>query len=458
MARGMASRSWRVLALCACMAAGLVLALIRPLRASDQPSPASNTPAKIVEFRIDGEIEPVLAEFVDGAFKRAERDHDDLILITINTPGGLDSSMRAIIHNILTSKIPVAIYVSPTGSRAASAGFFILLSADVAAMSPGTEAGAASPVFLFGGQTVQVDETMHKKVVNDATAYLRSFVSARGRNTDLAATAVTEAKAFSAQEALDGKLIDLIVSSPEELLSKLDGRTVTRLDGSKLQLSLVKPTVYTLEMSARERFLSRIVQPDVFFILLIIGVLGLYTEFTHPGLFAPGVIGGISMVLALFAMHMLPVNFAGFLLIVLALGLFVLEAKFPTHGVLGVGGVVAMVLGALMLVRSPLTGRGVSLSTALVVVIPFAVIVIILARLVLKSRSWKVSTGKEELLGEMGEVRESLDGSGDAGMVFIHGELWRAKPAHGQPIPLGARVRVVKVTGLTLEVEAVGQL
>jgi membrane-bound serine protease (ClpP class) len=247
------------------------------------------------------------------------------------------------------------------------------------------------------------------------------------------------------------------VSSPEELLAKLDGRTVTRLDGSKLQLSLVKPTVYTLEMSARERFLSRIVQPDVFFILLIIGVLGLYTEFTHPGLFAPGVIGGISMVLALFAMHMLPVNFAGFLLIVLALGLFVLEAKFPTHGVLGVGGVVAMVLGALMLVRSPLTGRGVSLSTALVVVIPFAVIVIILARLVLKSRSWKVSTGKEELLGVTGEVRESLDGSGDAGMVFIHGELWRAKAAHGQPIPQGARVRVVKVTGLTLEVEAVNQ-
>jgi membrane-bound serine protease (ClpP class) len=457
MARGMASRSWRILALCACMAAGLVLALVRPSRASDHPSSASNTPAKIVEFRIDGEIEPVLAEFVDGAFKRAERDHDDLILITINTPGGLDSSMRSIIHNILTSKIPVAVYVSPTGSRAASAGFFILLSADVAAMSPGTEAGAASPVFLFGGQTVQVDETMHKKVVNDATAYLRSFVSARGRNTDLAATAVTDAKAFSAQEALDGKLIDLIVSSPEELLSKLDGRTVTRLDGSKLQLSLVKPTVYTLEMSARERFLSRIVQPDVFFILLIIGVLGLYTEFTHPGLFAPGVIGGISMVLALFAMHMLPVNFAGFLLIVLALGLFVLEAKFPTHGVLGVGGVVAMVLGALMLVRSPLTGRGVSLSTALVVVIPFAVIVIILARLVLKSRSWKVSTGKEELLGETGEVRESLDGSGDAGMVFIHGELWRAKAAHGQPIPQGARVRVVKVTGLTLEVEAVNQ-
>jgi membrane-bound serine protease (ClpP class) len=439
------------------MATGLVLALIRPSGASEQPPPSPKAPAKVVQFRIDGEIEPVLAEFVEDSFKRAERDGDDLILMTMNTPGGLDSSMRAIIHAILTSKIPVAVYVSPTGSRAASAGFFILLSADVAAMSPGTEAGAASPVFLFGGQTVQVDETMHKKVVNDATAYLRSFVSARGRNTDLAATAVTDAKAFSAQEALDGKLIDLIVSSPEELLSKLNGRTVTRLDGSKLQLSLVKPTVYTFEMSAREKFLSRIVQPDVFFILLIIGVLGLYTEFTHPGLFAPGVIGGISMVLALFAMHMLPVNFAGFLLIVLALGLFVLEAKFPTHGVLGIGGVVAMVLGALLLVRSPLTGRGVSLSTALVVVIPFAVIVIILARLVLKSRSWKVSTGKEELVGVTGEVRESLGESGNSGMVFVHGELWRAKAANGQPIPRGARVRVVKVTGLTLEVEAVNQ-
>jgi len=361
--------------------------------------------------------------------------------------------MRAIIHAILTSQVPVVTYVSPTGSRAASAGYFILLSADVAAMSPGTETGAASPILAIGGSPVQIDETLHKKIVNDATAYLRSYVSKRGRNSDLAATAVTEAKAFSDKEALDGKLIDLVASSPESLFAKLDGRTITRFDDTKTQLALSHPTVTLHEMTAREKFLSRIVQPDVFFILLIIGVLGLYTEFSHPGLFAPGVIGGIALVLALFAMHMLPVNFAGVLLIVLALILFVLEAKFPTHGVLGVGGVVAMVLGALFLIESPFTGMGVRLPTALAVVIPFSIIVIILMRLVMKSRKWKVSTGAEELVGEFGEVTEPVGAAGNFGMVFVHGELWRAAASDGQPIPKGTRIRVAKVNGLTLEVE-----
>ncbi|HYL68441.1 MAG TPA: nodulation protein NfeD [Candidatus Limnocylindria bacterium] len=415
--------------------------------------PAANAPAKITELRIDGEIEPILAQYVQHGIEQAGRDHADLILITINTPGGLDSAMRAIIHAILTSQVPVVTYVAPTGSRAASAGFFILLSADVAAMSPGTETGAASPVFIFGGQPVQVDETMHKKVVNDATAYLRSYVSKRGRNTDLAATAVTDAKAFSDKEALDGKLIDLVVSSPDELFTKLDGRTITRFDGTTTKLALTHPAVKLEEMTPREKFLSRIVQPDVFFILLIIGVLGLYTEFTHPGLFAPGVIGGIALVLALFAMHMLPVNFAGVLLIVLALILFVLEAKFPTHGVLGIGGVVAMVLGALFLIDSPFTGMGVRLPTALAVVIPFSIIVMILMRLVMKSRKWKVSTGAEELVGEFGEVTEPVGTGGNFGMVFVHGELWRAAAAGGQEIPKGTRIRVAKVKGLTLEVE-----
>jgi membrane-bound serine protease (ClpP class) len=343
--------------------------------------------------------------------------------------------------------------VAPTGSRAASAGFFILLSADVAAMSPGTETGAASPILAIGGSPVQIDETLHKKIVNDATAYLRSYASKRGRNSEMASTAVTDAKAFSDKEALDGKLIELIVSSPEEMFAKLDGRAITRFDGTTTQLALSHPTVTLHEMTQREKFLSRIVQPDVFFILLIIGVLGLYTEFSHPGLFAPGVIGGIALVLALFAMHMLPVNFAGILLIAVALILFVLEAKFPTHGVLGVGGVVAMVMGAIFLIDSPFTGMGVRLPTALAVVIPFSIIVMILMRLVMRSRKWKVSTGVEELVGEFGEVTEPVGTAGNFGMVFVHGELWRAAAANGQPIPKGARIRVAKVKGLTLEVE-----
>jgi membrane-bound serine protease (ClpP class) len=450
----MISRSWRLPELCAWLAAGLSLAFAAAGPAPAPATPVTDVPAKVAELRIDGEIEPILAEYIEHGIEQANRDHADLVLITINTPGGLDSSMRAIIHAILASEVPVVTYVSPTGSRAASAGFFILLSADVAAMSPGTETGAASPVFIFGGQTVQVDETMHKKIVNDATAYLRSYVSKRGRNTDLAATAVTEAKAFSDKEALDGKLIDLVAFSPEELFAKLDGRTITRFDGKTTKVALSHPAVTLREMTARQKFLSRIVQPDVFFILLIIGVLGLYTEFSHPGLFAPGVIGGISLVLALFAMHMLPVNFAGVLLIVLALVLFVLEAKFPTHGVLGVGGVVAMVLGAMFLIDSPFTGMGVRLPTALAVVIPFSIIVIILMRLVMKSRKWKVSTGVEELVGEIGEVTEPVGTAGNFGMVFVHGELWRAAASDGQPIPKGTRIRVAKVKGLTLEVES----
>jgi len=429
--------------------AALSLSLIPP--AESTPAPTSSS--SVVELRIDGEIEPVLAEYIVRGINDANADHASLILITMNTPGGLDTSMREIIQAILASKVPVCAYVAPTGSRAASAGFFILLSADIAAMAPGTDTGAASPILALGGQPVQIDDTLHKKIVNEATAYLRSYVTQRGRNAELAATAVTDAKAFSEKEALDGKLVDLMAANREDLLAKLNGRSVTRLDGTKLQLALLQPVVVAHEMTPREKFLTRIVQPDVFFILLIVGVLGLYVEFSHPGMFAPGVIGGIALVLALFAMHMLPVNFTGLLLIIVAFIFFVLEAKFPTHGVLGVGGVIAMVLGALMLIRSPFTGMGVSLSTALGVALPFAVIIVILMRLVLRSRNWKQTTGKEELVGEEAEVTETVEAGNAAGMVFVHGELWRAAAPAGVSIPKGARVRVRKVKGLTLEVE-----
>ena len=437
--------------------AALSLIASAPLQAQAAPLAPSTSAANstVVELHINGEIEPILSEYLVREIEQANTEHASLILITINTPGGLDTSMRDIIQSILRSPVPVVTYVYPTGSRAASAGFFILLSADVAAMSPGTETGAASPLIEIGGSPVQIDDTLRKKIVNDATAYLRSYTSKRDRNPELAATAVTDAKAFSDEEALDGKLVEIVTASKEDLLAQLNGRTITRFDGTKLALALPHPVVVARDMTGREKFLSRIVQPDVFFILLIIGVLGLYAEFTHPGAFAPGVFGAIALLLALYAMHMLPINLAGLLLIVCAFVLFILEAKFPTHGVLGVGGVISMVLGALFLIKSPLTGMGVSLWTALAVVIPFAIIVIILMRLVLRSRTWKVSTGREELVGEVGEVREPL-GSGEAiGSVFVHGELWRAAVRAGESIPIGARVRVKKVKGLTLEVEPV---
>jgi membrane-bound serine protease (ClpP class) len=420
--------------------------------------PQSGVPARarVVELRIGDEIDPIMAEYVDGGIAQAAQERASLVLITMDTPGGLEDSMQDIIQHILSSPVPVAVYISPTGSRGASAGFFILLSADIAAMAPGTHTGAASPIMAVGGMPLTMDPTLAKKIMNDATAFLRSYTVKRGRNPTLAETAVTDAKSFTDAEALDGKLIDLVANSPDDLLARLDGRTITRFDGTTTQLSLRDPERVAVEMSARERFLARIVQPDAFFILLIVGVLGLYTEFTHPGAVAPGVIGGIAAVLALFAMHILPVNFAGLLLIFAALAMFALEAKYTSHGVLAIGGVLSMLLGALLLIRSPLTGAGVSLGVALGVTAPAAALTIFLMRLVLRSRGWKQSTGKEQLVGAPGEVTEALGAKSDdgsfVGMVLMRGELWRA--AAREPIPAGAIVRVVRIRGLTAEVEA----
>jgi membrane-bound serine protease (ClpP class) len=437
--------------------AGFFLASLSNVAQAQNPaqSPAlANGRAQVIELRIGDEIEPVMAEYLDSGIEEAARRHASLILITMDTPGGLSTSMEDIIQHILDSPVPVVTYVSPAGSRGASAGFFILLSADVAAMAPGTHTGAASPLLAIGGVPLQVDETLKKKILNDATAFLRSYSAKRGRNVELAESAVTDGKAWTEAEALDGKLVDLIANSPDDLLSHLDGRMVKRFDGSTVQLALRNPERIPLPMSFRQQFLSRIVQPDAFFILLIVGVLGLYTEFTHPGMVAPGVIGGIALVLALYAMHILPVAPAGLVLIVLALALFILEAKYTSHGVLAIGGVVSMLLGALMLVKSPLTHAGVSLSVAVGATLPFALITIFLMRLVLGSRNWKPATGRERLVGTEAEVTTPLEKLMDSeafqGMVRLHGELWRAVAR--EAIPAGAHVRVTRIEGLTLHV------
>ena len=434
----------------------LAVAVSAAIAAGTPQALPSAGPSRVLELRIDDEIEPVMAEYIDAGIEQAGREGAALILITMDTPGGVDTSMRAIIQHIVESNVPVAVYVTPSGSRAASAGFFILLSADIAAMAPATHTGAASPIAAIGGYPVTIDETMKNKIVNDATAYMRSYAARRGRNVALAEAAITEAKAFTEKEALDGKLCDLVSSSREDLLARLDGRMISRFDGRTDRLVLTNPEIDDLEMSGRQRFLARIVQPDMFFILLLVGVIGLYTEFTHPGLVAPGVIGAIALLLALFAMHLLPINLTGLLLIALALALFILEAKYTSHGVLGGGGVVAMLLGALMLVRSPLTGAGVTIGVALGATLPFAAITIILMRLVLRSRAWQPQTGVEELVRETGRVTTSIDGGAGAstrGMVRVHGELWQATSAAA--IPEGTAVRVVRVDGLTLYVEPV---
>jgi len=426
-----------------CIAAGL---LLLPAATADEHS---GNPV-VLQLNLDREVEPVLATYIDEGIADAANRHAALVLITMDTPGGLSDSMKDIIQHILTSTVPVAVYVSPTGARGASAGFFILLSADIAAMAPATHTGAASPVIAIGGFQLQIDETMRRKILNDAMAFLRSYTEKRGRNPTLAETAVTDAKAFTEKEALDGKLIDLIAASPEDLLHQLDGRAITRFDGTKTVLALKNAATVPFQLSARQSFLARIVEPDVFFVLLMVGVLGLYTEFTHPGMVAPGVIGGICAVLALYAMHILPVNFAGVLLILLALALFILEAKFTSHGVLAIGGIVSMMLGAMFLIRSPLTSGGVSLGVALAATLPFALITVFLMRLVLRSRSWKSTTGREELIGEEGIAISGL-GAGTEGMIRVHGELWQA--VSPRPVSEGKPVRVRSVEGLKLHVE-----
>jgi len=407
----------------------------------------------VLELKLDGEVEPILATYIDEGLADAAQRHASLVLITMDTPGGLSDSMKDMIQHILASPVPVAVYVSPTGARGASAGFYILLSADIAAMARGTHTGSATPVIAIGGAfPMQIDEAFRKKINQDATAFLRSFTERRGRNPELAEKAITEGKAFTEKEALDAKMIDLVANSTEELLQQLDGRTITRFDGTKLTLALKNPMRTPFELSTRQKFLSRIVEPDIFFLLLILGALGLYTEFTHPGVIAPGVIGGICMVLALYDMHFLPVNLAGLFLIALAMAFFILEAKAPSHGVLAFGGVVSMFLGALFLIRSPLTAGGVSLGVAISATVPFGVFAVVLTRLVLRSRKWKTATGLEELIGSSGTVTTELK-AGTEGMVRVHGELWRAQSSG--PVPEGKTVRVTKVEGLKLYVEPV---
>jgi membrane-bound serine protease (ClpP class) len=421
------------------------LTFSKATRAADNPAGPL-----VLELKLDGEIEPVLANYVDGGITDAARRHVALVLITMDTPGGLSDSMTEIIHHILDSPVPVVVYVSPDGARGASAGFLILLSADVAAMAPGTRTGAATPVLMPGWASMPMDEVLRRKINNDATAFLRSVTDKRGRDTKLAETAITDARAFTAQEALSGHLIDMVVDDQAELLRQLNGREITRFNGKKETLSLQNYQVQEFQLSARERFLARIADPNIFFLLLIIGALGLYTEFTHPGVVAPGVVGGICILLALYAMQILPINIAGVLLIFLGLALFILEAKFTSHGVLLLGGIVSMLLGAMFLVRSPLTPAGVSFGVALAAVVPFAFLSVFLMRLVLKSRRWKTATGKEELVGEEGVVTIAVPGGGE-GMIRVHGELWRAG-AKGD-VPVGAKVRVLRIDGLKLVVE-----
>jgi membrane-bound serine protease (ClpP class) len=401
--------------------------------------------AEILKIVVHDTIQPITAEYIERALQDAKVHGDQAVLIDLSTPGGLVDSTRDIINKILESPVPVIIYVTPSGSRAASAGFFILESADVAAMAPGTNTGAAHPVAIGTGK---VDDVMKQKMENDAAALMRSVTSKRGRNVQVAESTVRESKSFTEDEALKQKLIDVVASSQDDLFKQLDGRTIKRFNGQEVTLKLSGQSVRYYDMTLKEKILGFIMDPNIAFILLAIGALALYAEFNHPGAVLPGTVGIIFILLAAFALNLLPVRYAAVLMILGAFVLFALEAKFATHGVLGVGGIALLTLGALLLVDAPIPEMRVKLVTALAVSIPVGAITVFLMGIALKARRNKIVTGEQGLIGEIGAARTDLN---PGGKVFVHGELWDA--ISSVPLKAGESVVVRRVDGLQLQVD-----
>lgn len=425
-----------------------VMVLLLRLPAGSAPAGSGN--ATVLKLELDAIVHPLTAEYIERGLQAAAAQQADAVLLRLNTPGGLDTAMRRIIEKILASPVPVLAWVGPGGSRAASAGFLILLSADVAAMAPGTNTGAAHPV-LIGGQ--KMDEVLRQKVEQDAAAYIRSIAGKRGRNAELAEKGVLESKSFTETEALENRLIDVIAASPQELMNKMDGKTIQRFGGESVTLNLAGAQLVAYEPSARYRFLRRIIDPNIAFILLALGALGLYVEFSNPGLIVPGVAGGILLLLGMFALSLLPINWTGAFLIILAFAFFLLEAKLMSHGVLAAGGILSMILGALILVDSPIPEMRIKLVTALSVALPLSLITVFLLRLVFKAWKGKVATGEAGLLDDVGTAQTDL---APEGKIFIQGEIWKA--VSSAPVPRGTRVRVQAIEGLLLRVEPDGNL
>ena len=401
--------------------------------------------AEILKIVVNDTIHPITAEYIDRAIQEANRSHDDTLLIELNTPGGLLDSTRDIIEKILASPVPVIIYVTPSGSRAASAGFFILESADVTAMAPGTNTGAAHPVTLGGGK---MDDVMKTKIENDSAALMRSVVAKRGRNVDVAESTVRQSKSFTDQEALNDHLIDYVASNEEDLFTQIDQKPIKRFNGQTVSLKLVGQPVRSYDMTLKQHILAYIMDPNVAFILLAIGALALYAEFNHPGAVVPGTVGVIFILLAIFALNLLPTRFAAVVLILASFALFALEAKFATHGVLAIGGIVTMTLGGLLLVDAPIPEMRVRLWTALGISIPLGLITVFLMGIALRARRNKIVTGMQGLVGEVGIARTALS---PEGKVFVHGELWDA--VSSAPLAAGQSVIVRRVDGLQLQVD-----
>ena len=409
-------------------------------------SAAAQAPtAPVVAVSIDGMVHPITVEIVSHAIQQARAEHAEILLVRLNTPGGLLDATRKLIEELAASPVPVVTYVTPSGARAASAGFFLLEAGDIAAMAPGTNTGAASPVLM--GQ--QMEETMRKKVENDAAALLRSMTTRRGRNSQLAEQTVREAKAFTEKEALDNKLIELIAADEQQLFKQLDGREITRWDGHRQVLHLAGVSVTEANLTLRERLIAAIADPNIGFILLVLGALGIYVEFSNPGLIFPGVAGAILALLGLSALSILPISWVGVALLALAVALFVLEAKLASHGILGIGGTLSMILGAVLLINGPPEVR-IHYSTAISVAVPFALITMFLVSIVIQARKGKVLTGISGMIGEIGIASTQL---APEGQVLVRGEYWNA--VADAAISAGTRVRVKAVESLKLRVEPI---
>lgn len=404
-------------------------------------------PATIRVVTIQDPITPVTARFLQRNFEEVTRKTEHLLLIELDTPGGLDTAMREIVKEIFASPAAVVVYVAPSGARAASAGAIICLAADICAMSPGTNIGAAHPVTL-GGE--KVDPTMETKLVNDAEAYVESIARQRGRDETLARRMVRDSLSLSADKALEGKVIDLLARDRADLLQQLEGRKIMK-GGSELTLQLREAKVTTAEMTRVERIRNVISNPNVAYVLLMLGMLGIFFELSNPGAILPGTIGGISLLLAFFAFQTLPVNYAGILLMLLALILFIAEINIASYGMLTIGGLVAMVLGSLLLFDSPEPWLRLSWNVILLTVLITAGFFVLIVRKALAAHRRRLTTGREGLIGEKGLAQSPIAATGK---VFIHGEYWEARS--DEPIAAGDKVVVLEVDGMLLKVRKAG--
>lgn len=414
---------------------------LAPIRAA-----ADTAPHLVVLLRLRDTIQPMSDEYLTRGLKSAAERNAEAVVVELDTPGGLLDSTRDMVRQILDSRVPVIVWVGPSGSRAGSAGFFLLEAADIAAMAPGTNAGAAHPVVEVG----KLDPIMKQKIENDTSAFLRSYVSQRKRNATAANDAVMDSKSYTAEESKQLGLIDLISPTTNDLLRTLDGREITRFDGSLVTLHTQGASVVTLEPTLRENILDRLMDPNLALLILVVGALLIYLEFNTPGTVVPGALGTLFVLLALFSLNLLPIRYTSALLILAAFALMLLEAKFASHGVLAGAGILCLIFGSLTLVAAPIPELRIHAATAIATGLAFGLITVFLVRLAIRARKSKSRTGVDALLGQIGTAMQPLT---PAGQILVHGELWQSESAG--PVQKGEHVRVRGVRDLTLLVERI---